>query len=192
MIRNQIPRGLTERGVQGCKGSVPHCHIIPLQYRKYKLVLREWEEKSWTWHGNYQEYQLWGKAQEAACRGEYKNILGKSIWKYLFIESVENILCFFNSLHTFVYFFPTFSHFPTMLSFSSFSIHHTFQGLKENLSKNKKPESDKKFMVIFLDKNCTTKVQFWTLINIIWITKQYLLFTCFTFNWPKLSLSSLT
>ena len=100
MIRNQIPRGLTERGVQGCKGSVPHCQIIPLQYWKYKLVLREWEEKSWICHGNYQEYQLWGKEQEAASRGEYKNILGKSIWKYLFIESVENILCFFNSLHT--------------------------------------------------------------------------------------------
>ena len=94
MIRNQIPRGLTERGVQGCKGSVPHCHIIPLQYWKYKLILREWEEKSWTWHGNYQEYQLWGKAQEAACRGEYKNILGKSIWKYLFIEHGKHFMLF--------------------------------------------------------------------------------------------------
>ena len=123
--------------------------------------------------------------------GANTKIFQAKVFKNICSSSMENILCFFNSLHTFVYFFPTFSHFPTMLCFFS-SIHHTFQGLKENLSKNKKPESDKNFMIIFLDKNCTTKVQFWTLINIIWITKQNLLFSCFKFNWPKLSLLSLT
>ena len=112
----------------------------------------------------------------------FENICSSRAWKTFYAFSIPCTLCLL---------------FPYLLSLSYnavffLSIYHTFQGLKENLTKNKKPESDKKFMVIFLDKNCTTKVQFWTLINKISTTKQYLLFTCFTFNWPKLSLTSLT